>query len=536
MTRSEWGGLAVFGLVAAALAVRLPVGLDLSDEAYYAIFIDDWLKGGIASSTLMTLHQSAALLVYPFAKLFVAAAGSSDGLLLFLRGLFLIGAVLAAALWTLFLRRCGFGARAWLAGAVVLAFVPFGLPAPSYNTLGMQALTAALAAYGIATLRPRRAATWLVASAVAWAIVCIAYPSLILAFAAFIILAWRRDRLPFLAGATLAVLGGWAVAVAILSPGRVLDSIVYLSQINDAGGLAKKIAFSAGLLADHPGFALLAALALALGIGRRRLDPRIASAATALLLAMPLLLPPTLYVRSHDAVVLAALTGIGLLHGLWRPRDAHAKLLAQVYAASLAAGLVITASATNAIYNSCIGVIPAASLALATLPPPAGRWRALAPLAALAALASILSTTLLVPYGEQPGDQRRTIRGGFLAGIRARPDDVALLDMARAAAMPLLAPEATLAVIGRSPGLALALPARLKMPTAFPLQPGVPAAGLAATLRFYEDPAHRPAVVLIYEDPYFRPLNPMEPRFNDWYRRVEILATPLGRLEVFTRR
>src|SRR5690242_15875793 len=95
-------GLAGFALLLVLLAVRITRGADFGDESYYAIFIDDWLKGDIASSPFLTIHQTAALLVYPAALAYVALKGSSDGLLLLLRMLFLAGAVVSALCWVNF--------------------------------------------------------------------------------------------------------------------------------------------------------------------------------------------------------------------------------------------------------------------------------------------------------------------------------------------------------------------------------------------------------------------------------------------------
>jgi hypothetical protein len=43
-------GAVAFVAILLTLAWRLRQGADFSDESYYAIFIDDWLKGGINSS------------------------------------------------------------------------------------------------------------------------------------------------------------------------------------------------------------------------------------------------------------------------------------------------------------------------------------------------------------------------------------------------------------------------------------------------------------------------------------------------------
>jgi len=60
----------VFLLITSLLMMRLNKGADLGDESYYALYVDDWLKGDIGSSTYLVLHQTAALLVFPFAWLY----------------------------------------------------------------------------------------------------------------------------------------------------------------------------------------------------------------------------------------------------------------------------------------------------------------------------------------------------------------------------------------------------------------------------------------------------------------------------------
>ena len=132
-------GILLFVVIFALLAWRITRGVDFEDESDYAIFIDDWLKGSIGSSTFQTLHQIAALIVYPAALAYTRIVGSSDGLFLFLRVLFLTGSVITALCCTVFLRRLGHGFLAWAAGIFVLSFIPGGLPAPSYNSLGLQA-------------------------------------------------------------------------------------------------------------------------------------------------------------------------------------------------------------------------------------------------------------------------------------------------------------------------------------------------------------------------------------------------------------
>jgi hypothetical protein len=44
------------------LTYRLTLGVNLGDEAYYATFLDDWLKQGVGGSRNLVLHQTAELL------------------------------------------------------------------------------------------------------------------------------------------------------------------------------------------------------------------------------------------------------------------------------------------------------------------------------------------------------------------------------------------------------------------------------------------------------------------------------------------
>ena len=97
------------------LGFRITQAVDLSDESYYAVFLVTWLKQGISASPFLSLHQTAALIVYPAAVLFFQFAGSTDGLILFLRALYVLGALVAASSAVLFLQCC---VRGWTLGSL----------------------------------------------------------------------------------------------------------------------------------------------------------------------------------------------------------------------------------------------------------------------------------------------------------------------------------------------------------------------------------------------------------------------------------
>jgi hypothetical protein len=537
-------GLAGFAVLLVLLAVRITRGADFGDESYYAIFIDDWLKGGIASSSFLTIHQTAALVVYPAALAYVALKGSSDGLLLSLRMLFLTGAVVSALCWVNFQKRAGYRLPAWAGGIVILSFIPFGLPSPSYNTLGQQALTIALAAVGCAVLtenRHRQQLWWLVASACAWTVAVIAYPSLIMPLAALCLSAlWYRDGtfprpLVYIAVTGAAVCAGWALVISSLGFARLHDSLVFSSVNFDADGWNSKWNFVQNLLATNTLFLMLCVAAIGIGM-TRHLFPLFARLATAAVLVALFAFAPVLYARSHDAVTLAALTGLGLLSGLRTNASRPQRAIGLVYAISLLAGLTTSVTAGNLIFNFSIGALPAAALALMDDP---GRKlsRIAEALPVGAAIAAILSTSLFYYYGElpeQPSARRERMADGFFAGLALLPDDAALIRLVENRIDPLLKGSPPVAIIGRLPGLVLAMPTRLSMLIPY----SAPANSdklLSAYDSFYRQPGRQPLFVLIYRDPYFAPSNPI-PRFGIDYALVEEMQTPLGQIEIFRRR
>jgi len=537
-------GISLFVVILALLAWRITRGVDFEDESYYAIFIDDWLKGSISSSTFQTLHQTAALIVYPAALAYAHIVGSSDGLFLFLRVLFLTGSVIAALCCTVFLRRLGHGFLAWAAGIFVLSFIPGGLPAPSYNSLGLQALTIALATFGCAALvdRQKEQLGWLAVSASAWAIATVAYPSMIVPLGCFALFAlfYRDAGFPrpvlYLTLMAAAICVGWSLVVLSLTPTRLYDSFAFSASTFDSDGWRTRLAFLHDNFAANPAFSILCVFAIGVGVIRRSF-PVVGQLATVSTVAMLFVLAPTLYVRSHDAIMLVTLTGLGLLSGLRANAGRIERIIGIVYATSLVAALIFSVSAYKLVWNFPYGALPAAVLAIADRP--AARHFNIVSLASMSVgIAAILSTSLFHYYGEltdQPTMPRERMREGFFAGLALAPNDAALIHLMRDRAVPLLDPAQPIALIGRLPGLVLAMPTRLNMPTSFVLQPGASGKVLERYQGYFEQPGRLSTLVLIYQDAYRAPANPIS-RFSDRYERSVDLTTPLGVLSFFRRR
>ncbi len=534
-------GIILFILVIGLLAIRIPYGIDFGDEAYYAFFVSDWLISSIAKSTLITLHQTAALIVYPAIALFHLITHSTDGIFLFLRFLFLLENISAAIFWMLFLRRLGYGVGMWLGGLFIVSFIPFGLPAPSYNSLGSQAIVIALATLGCAALSPPLVRkNWLATSALCWTIATIAYPPLIIGVIFLSLLGLlspsEKSFSPRLYIIFLAVLllVGWTSVMYALSFEKVYASIKFLSAVNEPFNFTHKLHYIFSLLIENKFFSALCLFSMILGLLRKQLNTTLVMLSMSAILISLFFIPPALFARSHDAITLLTFMGLGLVFDL-RKKAAHpAHIIAIIYTTSLVTGCITGVTAFHSILNFCIGALPAACLAvLPDQTTPTSKFNLINLLPGIIAIFVLLSTSLFSYYGETPStQQRKQITGGFFSGIKAHEDDIILLDLVKEKIKPLVKND-SIAIFSRSPGILLGLPSSIKMPFVYPLIPIVNAKGVTATHSFYENASNQPAFVIVYRDIYFTPLNPMQPDFAKWYTPVSTIKSPIGNIEIY---
>ncbi|MFD2884487.1 hypothetical protein ACFS4T_25480 [Pseudomonas lini] len=124
------------------------------------------------------------MLVFPFVKVFAAVQPNEEGLALF-QQIYISGceSYLGLLLFFRFARTRQTFPIAVLCGIAVTSFIPFSLPSPSYNTLGMLSMLCAVAAY--ATFAETQQPRWLITSAAAWMVSVIAYPTFVVVLASF---------------------------------------------------------------------------------------------------------------------------------------------------------------------------------------------------------------------------------------------------------------------------------------------------------------------------------------------------------------
>lgn len=533
-------------LIGGGLLYRVTLGVDLSDEAYYATFIDAWLKSGLMGSTSLVLHQTAALIVLPFALVFHAVTGGEAGLMLFLRAVYLLFAGAAALATLAFISEIRGRRTGLLAALVALSFVPFSLPAPSYNTIGMWGVLAGTMLSGRFLRQEGRTGTGALA-ALAWAIASIAYPPLVVISPALLLAAflWLRDA-PFrrrsLSLAFLILLLhalGLALVLGLIGPARLMDILRFTTA--SLGGYASpegKWTRSLALLAANPTFSASCLAAIALGLWMGLAVHKRGRQAAACLAAMTILVlwrctaaSPALFILAHDIALLLMLFGIFAVAVPLAPTPPETRLVQVLAATGLFGGLVTTASATNGLFNTAIGGLGAAILAAACCLPaavargsvPVRRTKYALLLATLLANGTSAFATF---YGELPGFLRAPttrLASGPYAGLRTTEEQARYIEGATNLLARHSVPGGKVTMIGRLAGLYLLTemaPSTLSSWN-FSQHTGALPSLEDITDTFFSDPRHRPDILGVDTDPWTRPPTPAEARLLSGYTLIE---------------
>ena len=175
----RWLTAAALAVVAAALAFtwyKLFFGVDLRDESFAVLVPWRWALGDRPFVDELNLAQLAGLFTYPFAKLFaILSDGSSEGLILFTRHLYLVSMVAVAAAVAACLRCVLRWQLAAMVSALLFTCVLWNVPNITYNTLAVAFLTLGFA-LGIPAVVGRQGGPFLLLAGVCHGLAAVRIP------------------------------------------------------------------------------------------------------------------------------------------------------------------------------------------------------------------------------------------------------------------------------------------------------------------------------------------------------------------------
>ncbi|HEX2674487.1 MAG TPA: hypothetical protein VHM25_26610 [Polyangiaceae bacterium] len=203
------------------LRYRLPYGVDHTDEAFYSALPYSFLIGNQPYLDERTVHQNAGILLMPMYRLYLALAGSTDGIILFNRYLYLAYVTFTSLLaWRLVSRITNFSTACW-AAALLASFGYFNLFTLGYNMVGALGFICGVFLSAHALLEPRPGRRLSLASLFFLSAI-FSYPALFIVLVPYglAVLAWLCWRTtPEARNSGLLGLGaGLCVALAIFVP------------------------------------------------------------------------------------------------------------------------------------------------------------------------------------------------------------------------------------------------------------------------------------------------------------------------------
>lgn len=363
------GVLAVLAAVAvlAVTAYRLRLSLNFTDEAFYLVLPLRFLRGDRMFVDELNYLQFWTVLTIPIVWLWTKIVGLT-GLVLFMRFVYLAFECVVAGSAFMMLRRIIEWPYALVAVLTIPAFIPWGVPSLSYNTLGVGLLALGLVAGCLSVLRDDR--RLLFASGLAHGLAIVAYPTLFLVVFAYavIICVRRRDawfRLLSLYVGGLAIIGvPTVVALLIIGPGNLLEAFRFSTALGtQGGGLAKIARIASQALGSLIHARRLGALVLILAAARFFKHPAARWVSCVVLLMLPFQLPS---ITGFDNVAFSmgtiAYWGVLVLvvYGVSRPEEHDRMVFWHLAVPSLVAGLAYVYSSNNGLLNAGYGLAPAA--------------------------------------------------------------------------------------------------------------------------------------------------------------------------------
>ncbi len=131
--------------IVGALSYRIGLGFDLQDEGFAVVVPWRWAMGDRPFVDEMNLLQTAGFLTYPFVEAYVWITGGSEGIVLYLRQIYLVWVMIVTGIVFFGVKGLVRWQYAAAVAAVYVTFVVLGATQLSYATLAAGSLTIGVA-------------------------------------------------------------------------------------------------------------------------------------------------------------------------------------------------------------------------------------------------------------------------------------------------------------------------------------------------------------------------------------------------------
>ncbi len=370
MTKIELTILFVISLLLCLLGYRLTLGVGLSDESFYLTMAESVIAWGKPFTVIENLAQISALLVVPFVIFWQSGLHmGSDGIILFLRFLYLILACTSSFFLFVYARTRLDRPVALLLSVLPVVWIPYGLPACSYNTLGENFFLIGLILHCLSPSigEIRQTATQNLLSILAplpFIIACIAYPTFALPIIAFLAITYffspssqakRQAKLSALLIIGIGLL--IAVSVILLCGWENIDrALVIMSEFEKAYSTLKHDLIKQQLLTGN--FPFLSFFSLLCGsvtaFTKNQVLKNWAIIAFCAVLIMAASIPSSMYLQSHTAIILLAT----FLSPLLFSKQEIPFTIRTAMVCSLLAAAITTSCSTTIFYAFPLGAFP----------------------------------------------------------------------------------------------------------------------------------------------------------------------------------
>ena len=561
---SKYFLLCLVVLVITFSIIRIFFGVDLGDEAFHVVAADEWLKRGIAHGESLSIAQLSNFLLYPLVKLLVILNGSTTGLILFLRFVFLVIWALPAIAIYIFCKAKTNVFAALAAALVFFLFVPANLPAPSYNTISMSALIISVLSFFTAFRNNRYAIFYSVISGIALSIAVTAYPPLIfmsVLMGIISIYVFLRGERKIATGFFLshAVAGIFILALFLYFTGfdKFRAMIEFMSALSDKEGtILHKLSFSAEYFTSNMRFVYLLMIGVLAGFiaifakqPLLRMAAILYSAGTVAYLVMR---EPILYTNNLDMIFLFNIMGLSLLLAHFIKKNLSKETnefqgLFSYFAPPMlifsVSGLLYSFFSGNGIINFPTGAVGMGALAVALIL--AISWQnkhlfiILNGFALCVILVSMGTALLTMFYGEiKPRWAKidwQPVNEGYYAHLYTNAEQAQFIETATHAIKDVSGPDIkTFTVFGRLTGLYLMT--ELSPRSLFPweMTENQGEKGRQMIKEYYD--INQPDVILNYSDPWGAPLQPFQNEYFSNYVLMKNIDVSDRHLEIWINR